>query len=787
MGRIFFKKLLPSGFTVLSLRKRITLIILAWTALCLGIFSWLGIRAVNENIERTLEERLLIARVVADYIDETLAHLVLQVRGAASSTRYLPAGEEFHDIAETVISQLAESGIRVQNIYLVGPDGRVRLSEPESAPAAGVDLSFQPDIAAALNGGEAVSDIVSNPVDKTPVIFISVPVSNQAGATIGVLAVAIDLAQSTVAAFSQALTIGQTGYTEIVDGNGIVLARTRPARPPAAFEQSEYPEKFASLIAKGNATVSVCHRCHEARAAVERSRDVIAFAPTSNATWGVAIRQTEEESLTPAMQLRQLMLLLGLVIIASAFAVVWVAMLGVVRPINTLTAATKKIAAGDFRAVIPFKRKDEIGQLSNALHSMTQDLARSRNELSKSRDELVLRNRELVSLNSIASAVNQSLNLDRVLDAAMLQIHDLAGTTAGCVFLRGADGATLQAVAGVGVPAVFRCAESASPAARCACHQVLRQGKTLMANTASQCPLLGQGRPDALGYFVCMPLKARDKVLGIMNIAGPDRNPFTENDFSILDSIASHIGLAIENSGLYEEARQKEQVRGQLLSSVINAQEEERKRIARELHDEYGQSLTALKVSIESIEDKLLPGQADLKEKLKNAAGLVVGSLEDLRRLTLALRPYALDELGLTSAIRAYARRHLEPLGINVKLETRGLDKRLAPQTETGMFRIVQEAVNNVIKHAGARNVMIRLAVREGKIAVTVEDDGSGFDVPAAFKSKVGTQSLGLLGIQERTTLLGGAFEIKSAIGQGTRLFVEIPADDLPRPAGESG
>lgn len=223
------------------------------------------------------------------------------------------------------------------------------------------------------------------------------------------------------------------------------------------------------------------------------------------------------------------------------------------------------------------------------------------------------------------------------------------------------------------------------------------------------------------------------------------------------------------------------------MSSVINAQEEERKRIARELHDEYGQSLTALKVSIESIEDKLLPGQADLKEKLKNAAGLVVGSLEDLRRLTLALRPYALDELGLTSAIRAYARRHLEPLGINVKLETRGLDKRLAPQTETGMFRIVQEAVNNVIKHAGARNVMIRLAVREGKIAVTVEDDGSGFDVPAAFKSKVGTQSLGLLGIQERTTLLGGAFEIKSAIGQGTRLFVEIPADDLPRPAGESG
>ena len=146
-----------------------------------------------------------------------------------------------------------------------------------------------------------------------------------------------------------------------------------------------------------------------------------------------------------------------------------------------------------------------------------------------------------------------------------------------------------------------------------------------------------------------------------------------------------------------------------------------------------------------------------------------------MRRLALDLRPYALDQLGLIAAIRAYAQRHLESAGIHVDFESKGLRQRLAPEVETVLFRIIQEAIHNIVKHAEARNVRIQLEVKGGKITAIIHDDGKGFDVDTIFRSKTGAQSLGLLGIQERATLLGGTFSIESSFGQGTRLIVEIP------------
>ncbi len=167
--------------------------------------------------------------------------------------------------------------------------------------------------------------------------------------------------------------------------------------------------------------------------------------------------------------------------------------------------------------------------------------------------------------------------------------------------------------------------------------------------------------------------------------------------------------------------------------------------------------------------------QSQLKEKLRHAGALVGSALEDLRRLTLDLRPYALDQLGLIAAIRAYAQTHLEALGVQVEFKTKGLKERLAPGVETVLFRIIQEAIHNIARHAEAHNVRIQLEVKGGKITAIIHDDGKGFDVDAIFRSKRGGQSLGLRGIQERATLLGGTFNIESWLGQGTRLIVEIP------------
>ncbi len=762
-----------ASLTNLALQKRISLFVLAGLVVGLGLFSWVGVQSLNQSTERILDQRLTIARIVANHLDETLTHVLVHLQSAADLNGRLPTKEEFGPVADSLRQILAESDISVRNVILFDRNGKVLQVEPEDTGIIGLDMSQYPEVARALETGlPTISNLVADPLMEVQVVLATAPISNEKGKIIGMLTASIDAEQSSISAFSQTIQVGNTGYTEIVDGNGIVITRTRPGSPLEAFEKSDHPGRFAELISKGEATVGTCHRCHETKEELERRRDVLAFAPLSTASWGVAIRQSEEEALAPTQQLERRFFLLGLIVLVVTFLLVWIMMQGIVKPIRMLTAAAKRVAAGDFKAVIPVRRQDEIGQLNTAFYTMTQELAASR-------DELVSRNEELSALNSIAATVSQSLNLKDVLENALRKVLEVTRTTAGCMFLRDSAGSKLEMMTSVGLSRVFGCKESGLSTANCACHQVLRHRHTLMVNHVSQCPMLGdEAVKEDIDCFVSVPLESKNRTLGIMNVACSSERYFTENDFRLLDSIGYHVGLAIENSVLYKEAKQKEQLRGQLLSSVISAQEEERKRISRELHDEYGQTLTGVIMNMESLENMVSPGQSQLKEKLENTKSLVVRALEDIRRLTLDLRPSALDDLGLVATLRAYTQTHLEATGIQVKFESKGLSKRLAPAIETALFRIVQEAINNIVRHAEAHNVRIRLTVNDGKITAIVEDDGRGFDVDAAFKSKTEGQSLGLLGIQERTTLLGGTFTIKSRVRRGTCLTAEIPLNN---------
>jgi signal transduction histidine kinase len=743
----------------------------------LGLFSWVGVKSLKESTETVLGERLIMARIMANHLDESLTHVLEHLQNVADATGGLPAEEQFGQVADTLRQTLAESGISVRNIILTDSEGKVLQVEPQDSRIIGMDLSMYPKVKQVpATGRPNVSNLVSNPLMEVPVVFITAPILNDEGKIIGLLTSSIDIDRSSNDAFRPTVTVGETGYMEIVDGNGNVLARSEPGSPPEAFERSDHPGKFAILISEGQATVGTCHRCHGAVEEPERRRDVLAFAPLSTASWGVAIRQSEEEALAPAQQLEGRLVLLAMIVLVSIFLLVWAMMQGIVNPIRMLTLAVKRVATGDFKAAVPAERRDEIGQLNTAFYTMTRELARSR-------DELVSRNEELSALTSIAADVSQSLNLEDVLVNAMQKVLEVTRTTTGCVFLRDTSSNKLDLKSCIGSSDIFECREASSSTADCACHQVLRHGQTLMVSHVSQCPVLGKDGviKDDIARFVSIPLKSKNRTLGIMNVAGSGERYFTENDFRLLDSIGYHVGLAIENSILYEEAKQKEELRGQLLSSVISAQEEERKRIARELHDELGQTLTGLIMSVESLENITLPQQSLLKEKLGNAKSLVGRTLEDVRRLTFDLRPSALDDLGLIAAIRAYAQTHLKARGVQVAFDSKGLRGRLAPEVETVLFRITQEAILNIAKHAEAHHVKIQLAAKDSKIMVVVEDDGSGSDVDAVLKSRAGAQSLGLLGIKERTTLLGGTFTIKSQVGKGTHLMVEVPLDSASR------
>ncbi len=224
------------------------------------------------------------------------------------------------------------------------------------------------------------------------------------------------------------------------------------------------------------------------------------------------------------------------------------------------------------------------------------------------------------------------------------------------------------------------------------------------------------------------------------------------------------------------EIQRKEEMRTRLLSQVITAQEDERKRIARELHDETSQSLTSLMVGL-----KVLEGREDRPETRAALAALRAlngKTLDAVHSLALQLRPSVLDDLGLVPALERltaeWQRTHAIPVLLETNLRT---GPRLPAAMETALYRIAQEALTNVARHAAATSAGVILELRQGSVSLIVEDNGRGFEVAALSSAVRDGRSLGLFGMRERATLLGGTLTIESAPGAGTTIFVAVPLD----------
>jgi len=232
--------------------------------------------------------------------------------------------------------------------------------------------------------------------------------------------------------------------------------------------------------------------------------------------------------------------------------------------------------------------------------------------------------------------------------------------------------------------------------------------------------------------------------------------------------------LSLANEQLTQEIaarRQAEEGLHTLSRQVLDAQESERRRLARELHDEIGQALTAIKFNLHAAQR-----QPDtLKTRLDDSLSIVDYTLQQVRNLSFDLRPSMLDELGLVAAINWYMGRQAERGGFTVHIKTDALPPDLCPTIATTCFRVVQEAVTNVIRHAHAKDVWIDLQQAAATVSLTLRDNGRGFDVPAAQERAALGASMGLPGMQERVRLVGGQMLIESAPGQGTVLHADLP------------
>ncbi len=244
------------------------------------------------------------------------------------------------------------------------------------------------------------------------------------------------------------------------------------------------------------------------------------------------------------------------------------------------------------------------------------------------------------------------------------------------------------------------------------------------------------------------------------------------------------LGLSIEHARLSKEAQDREKLLANLLHQVVEAQEAERKRIARELHDASGQSLTALSLGLRGVESLLAKEQNAVAKQVHELGIMSTQALGELRQIIADLRPSHLDDLGLIPALRWYLSKTEERHALHTRFEVSGKTMRLPAECETILFRITQEAITNVIKHADASEVLVRLNIELPQIKLSIEDNGKGFSPAQVLNQKPSLSGWGILGMQERVALVGGSVHFDSEPGRGTKISITAFPFDLEQANG---
>ncbi len=306
--------------------------------------------------------------------------------------------------------------------------------------------------------------------------------------------------------------------------------------------------------------------------------------------------------------------------------------------------------------------------------------------------------------------------------------------------------------------------------------RIVAEGRPLIVNDGSSIDVRGitgtAHTSMAAGQaLIGAPLEVGGRIIGAVTAAAPRPREFTLDDLEVLRLVADRAGPAIERARLVNEAQEAQERLGALSRRLLSAHEEERRRVAGELHDELGQILTAVKINLESL---ALSDPEAATLRLADATRSVDHALHRVRDIALDLRPSVLDDLGLPSALRWYIDRFARAAKVEVRVAIDAMPD-LDPQIETACFRVAQEALTNVARHAQAKQVCLNLRLVPNGLELSVTDDGIGFDVSTARLRATRGGSMGLLGMEERVSLSGGTFEITASLGGGTRVRASFP------------
>lgn len=454
------------------------------------------------------------------------------------------------------------------------------------------------------------------------------------------------------------------------------------------------------------------------------------------------------------------------VAVASTVIFAYLLSLVLLHPTKQVLSAIHKVEMGDFSARVSIWSKDEIGQMLNAFNNMIE-------ELQVTQLALIHRNWQLTSVNELAESVTVGQGTDAVIESALKRVVNIMESDFGAIYLcpPGAPDPQLKAIHGVISPTLLEMLECAN-SGRELLQKVVESGHALVIQNTHAKP---SSKDDDFSFifqddfhtWVYSPLKVEGEVIGVYQLGRRMSRHKSYYDTALLEVVGNVVGVNLSNAQLLKDLRHKESELRRALHRSVEVQEDERKRLARELHDEIGQALTSILIQLKTVQE-----EKDVKviiNRIDNLRQLTSQTIEELRRLAMDLRPAALDSLGIAAALRWYARQCSERTGVEILFSEPDYPDRLPSQIELILYRVAQEGLNNAIRHGKATQIMLGLEVDASMVRLIINDNGKGFHKNDRYSG------LGLVGIRERVELLQGHFTLKSSPGSGTNLLIEVP------------
>ena len=628
-------------------------------------------------------------------------------------------------------------------------------SQPLRLDWIGLDFARIPEYATIKLQGQAVfSGLVSDEsILGRGVVFVGVPFLDSDGSYGGALAGVFYVSYpqlSPIYTELQRAGMSKSSYIYLVDRQGRVLYHPDSSRIGENLAFLPFVERALT----GRAGASITRQ-------VSGQEAVFGYAPVASAGWALIVQEDWNQTTEPLRRFAWTLMLALLIGLLAPLALVYIGIGRLLRPLGVLADGAERIARGDFRHQVVINTGDELHKLADDFNSMSRQLAASYANLERKVTE---RTRELATLNATAATVSRSFDLESVLRDVLKQVAEAVGIRAGAVYLLEDQGRVLRMASCQGCDPELVARVQRLPVGGELAGWLAHTTQTVLAHTTSGSPLFDLVRSSGaeISSLVCAPLRAKGETLGILLLMNHSYREISAEEIRLLTAIGQQISVAIENAQLYAQSREL---------AII----EERTRLARDLHDSVTQSLFSIGLNAEAIAALLKTDSDRALQQTRRLQEIARDALAEMRSLIDELRPPTLGEDDLPSALERYTQTIKRRYQLPVNLSIRG--HRILPrEVEQGLYRVAQEALANVFKHAQATQVTIELDLQGDEASLVIQDNGVGFDPSLAPRER---RSFGLTSMRERAESLGGIFEVTAQPRQGTRVHVRVPLKNV--------